>query len=98
MLSNQTKYTYRIVGLYLLLAPYVLVPTAKVAAAGIAFAGINEASLTTLSPGMSATNLSLTANPASPAGTTNISFVIERQGAIFRQFTSAPPFTITLSN
>lgn len=67
-------------------------------AAGISFSGVGEASLIALSPGISLTNLSLTATPASPAGSTNMAFVLERQGTIYRQFTSAPPYAVVLSN
>jgi hypothetical protein len=98
MLLNQIKYGSHTVVLYLFAILYVLFPTPETAAAGISFSGISEASLVALSGGMSQTNLSLTATPASPAGTTNMVFLIERQGSNFRQFTSAPPYSVILSN
>jgi hypothetical protein len=65
---------------------------------GVAIAGMDEGSVIALSPGSSTTNLTVTATPASPSGTTNLIFILERQGAVFINYTSPPPFTVTLDD
>ena len=67
-------------------------------AQGISFSGVNEGGAIALAPGATITNLAITATPSSPAGTTNVAFVLERQGAVFLSVTSAPPYSVTLSN
>jgi hypothetical protein len=65
---------------------------------GISFSGVSEGGAISLASGATATNVAISATPASPAGTTNIAFVLERQGTAFVTFTSAPPYSVALSN
>jgi hypothetical protein len=44
------------------------------------------------------TNIAITATPTSPAGITNVAFLLERQGAVFITLTSPPPYAVTFSN
>jgi hypothetical protein len=67
-------------------------------AQGISFSGVSEGGAIALAPSATTTNLAITAMPSSPAGATNIAFVLERQGAAFLNVTSAPPYSVTLSN
>jgi hypothetical protein len=63
---------------------------------GISLTGAAEGGAIAL-PGTS-TNLLITATPAAPTGTTNIVFVLERQGSIIINRTSPPPYSVTFSN
>ncbi len=70
----------------------------KVCGQEISIAGIGEGSMIILPPGTMTTNLSVVATPVNPAGTTNLVFIMERQGSVILNRTSPPPYTVTFSN
>jgi hypothetical protein len=69
----------------------------KLSAQGISFSGVTEGGAVSLAAGATMTNLAVMAMPSSPAGTTNVAFALERQGALFLNLTSAPPYSVTLT-
>ena len=70
----------------------------KAQAQGISFSGVSEGGAVVLGASAVTTNLSITATPSSPAGNTNIAFTLERQGVVFVNTTSPPPYSVTFSN
>jgi len=70
----------------------------KACSQGISIAGVGEASVMVLAAGGAAMNLAVTATPSVPAGSTNVIFVLERQGSVLLNRTSPPPYAVTFSN
>ena len=65
---------------------------------GVAWSGANEGTAIQLLPGMASTNLSITASPTIPSSSTNLVFVLERQGKIVLRHTVPPPYALTFTN
>jgi hypothetical protein len=95
MLPNTICKCRRVIGLS---AALLIAIPAVTEAQSISFSGVSEGGAITLAAGATVTNVAITATPSSPAGTTNIAFVLERQGIVYLNFTSAPPYAVTLSN
>ncbi|MDB6130287.1 MAG: hypothetical protein JWM04_1394, partial [Verrucomicrobiales bacterium] len=76
----------------------MLSSTEELRADGISLSGIVEGSVVTLSNGSAITNLALKATPTVGGGGNNMVFILERQGIVNRQFTSPPPYSVTLTN
>ncbi len=96
MLLNTFCHFRHLVFLSVTSAAFLIGIPASTEAQGISFSGVSEGSMITLAS--AATNLAITATPTSPAGTTNIAFTLERQGSVFINLTSPPPYSVTLSN
>lgn len=92
------KICCRIVGLLIAGAAFQIAILPQTRAQGISFSGVSEGGAIALATGASVTNLAITATPSSPAGATNMAFVLERQGAAFLNFTSPPPYAVVLGN
>jgi Bacterial Ig domain len=98
MLQNTFCYFRRVVFLSVTSAAFIIGIPPRTEAQGISFSGASEAGAITLKSGASLTNVAITATPSTPAGTTNVAFVLERQGAVFLTLTSPPPYSVTFSN
>jgi hypothetical protein len=65
---------------------------------GLSWSGVSEGSVIQLATGTTTTNLSITASLAQTASSTNLLFVLERQGNVILSRTCAPPYAVTFTN
>jgi hypothetical protein len=98
MLPNTFCIFRRVLYLSVMSAALLFGISARTEAQGISFSGLSDGSAIALASGAALTNIAITATPTIPAGTTNVAFVLERQGAVFIALTSRPPYSVTFSN